>query len=118
MEIKDRNIWISLAAYLLAAMVFLSIGDAFSKYWYAFIRNSEHIFIVAVLFMLRDYTKKLSLKRFLEVGIVFKMFYIVFTMAVLFEPLKPFRDFTTSPVICVQMLWCLIGFSIFQMFRK
>lgn len=106
------------AIYLVIAVLFLILGDAYNVNWYAVFFENEHIYTLIVTALLYTTMKSKGWKRVLEIVMIWKLFYIAFNIAVLFEPFNSYRDFTSNPVICVQILWCIIGFSIFQLFRK
>lgn len=115
---KDISKGIAAGTLLVLAFLFLSVGDAYNKYWFAlFFENIYTYALISTVFVYATIKSKI-VKRIYEVVILYFLFYIVFNIAILFEPFNSYKDFTSNPVICVQILWCIIGFSIFQLFRK
>jgi len=115
--ISDRIKGLITLAYLTVGSVFLCIGDAYDTDWFTLFFENEHVLGLLAFLFVHGTIKSTSWKRVLEVAILWKLFYIVFNLAILFEPFYNYRDFTSNPVICVQILWCIIGFSIIQRFR-
>ena len=115
--ISDKVKGLIALSYLIVGIVFLSIGDAYNVNWYALFFENEHILGLLALLFVRNTIKSTAWGMVLEVAILWKLFYIVFNLAILFKPFYNYRDFTSNPVICVQILWCIIGFSIIQRFR-
>jgi len=103
---------------MIAAVTFLCFGDAYDVKWYAFFFETELFFALLSSLFIRNVIENINYKRIFEVVIVWKIFYILFNVAVLFKPFSSYRDFTSSPVVCTQILWCIIGFSLFQIYRK
>jgi hypothetical protein len=116
--ISNKTMACVAVAYMIAAVTFLCVGDAFNVNWYAFFFETELFLALLLLIFVRGIVKNIVYKRIFEVVIAWKVFYIVFNIAVLFKPFDSYRDFTSNPVVCVQILWCIIGFSLFQIYRK
>ena len=115
--ISDKVKGLITLAYLIVGLVFLSVGDAYNVNWYALFFENEHVLGFLAFLFVRSTIKSIAWRRVLEIAILWKLFYIIFNLAILFEPFSNYRDFTSNPVICVQIILCIIGFSIIQRFR-
>lgn len=113
------------AIFLLIAMIFLKYGDSENRYWFALFKENQYIFIFGLLLVIRKMLKYIvtvyfipdlpskrvkSVINLLDGCIAYVSFYIIFHVAILLPPLKPYKDFTQNPAIIALFIW---GFVVF-----
>ena len=108
--------------FLAIAMIFLKYGDADNRFWFALFKENEYMFILGLLLAIRKMVKYVFKTYFipdkriryvftlLDACIAYISFYIVFHVAILFDPLRPYRDFTQNPAIIALFIWGLVVF--------